>query len=204
MRRGSKKYIFKRIQHCWKSYLVKKILCIIPSNYQVLISKEFYDDYTKAFYLKILKRLNSIKELIADVISIKKMKKDYNRKEFSMKNMGEFIKEIEINEEVKKENFKLLNKLKNKFLKQTIKMNMIKYFRSKDYIKRFEIYDRQKYDENDLLKFKNPIRFFYTNITKEFKFKKFKSMRVKIKELAKEIEKEKKNEKIYSQTKLID
>ncbi len=194
-RRGSKKYILKRIQYCWKSYFVQKIIKIIPSNYQVLISKEFYDDYTKGFYLQIFNRLNTIKDLIADVIRIKKMKKDYKRKEFCMKNMGEFIKEIEINEKIKEKNFKLLDRLKKKILKQTIKMNMIKYFRSKDYFKRTEKYVRQKYDENDLFKFKNPIRFFYANITKEFKFQKYKMRKVNIIDIEKNIDKDKNKDK---------
>lgn len=170
LRKGSKKYILKRIQYCWKSYFVKLILKIIPKRYDVVISKKFYQDHTKAFYIQLFNRLNTVKQLIADVISLKKKSKDYRRKNLSIKNMGEFIKEIEVSPEIRNFNNKLLGKIKKKTLNQTIKMNMIRYFRSKNYRKRIEVYNCKKYDDADLIKFKKPIKFFYSFVFKDFKF----------------------------------
>ena len=170
LRKGSKKYILKRIQYCWKSYFVKLILNLIPKRFDVIISKKFYQDHTKAFYLQLFNRLNTVKDLIGDVISLKKKNKEYKRKPLTIKNMGEFIKEIEVTAEIKNFNFKVLERLKNKILFQTIKMNMIKYFRSNKYKKRIEIYNCKKYDEIDLMKFKKPIKFFYSFVFKDFKF----------------------------------
>ena len=143
---------------------------MIPKRYDVIISKKFYLDHTKGFYLQLFNRLNTVKDLIADVIWLKKNAKDYKRKSLTIKNMGEFIKEIEMTPEIKDFNFKLLEKLKMKILNQTIKMNMIRYFRSKNYKKRIEIYNCKKYDEVDLIKFKKPIKFFYSFVFKDFKF----------------------------------
>ena len=84
--------------------------------------------------------------------------------------MSEFFKEIEITPEIKAKNFELLNKFKVKTLNQTIKMNMIKYFRSQNYKKRIEIYNCKKYDDVDLIKFKKPIQFLFSFVFKDFKF----------------------------------
>jgi len=171
LKKGSRKYILKRIQYCWKSYFVKLILKIIPPRYDVIISKKFYQDHTKGFYLQLFNRLNTVRDLIADVISLKKRHKLNKRKTLNIKNMGEFIKEIEITPEKKAFNYKLLDKLNMKLLNLTIKMNMINYFRSKNYKKRIEVYNCKKYDEVDLIKFKKPIKYFYSFIFKDLKFK---------------------------------
>ncbi len=170
LRKGSKKYILKRIQYCWKSYFVKFILNLIPKRYEVIISKKFYIDHTKVFYLQLFKRLNTVKDLIADIVYLKKREKSFIRRGISIKNMGEFIKDFEMSSEIKANNYKLLDKMKMKNLSQTIKMNMIKYFRSKNYKRRIELYNCKKYDEIDLLKFRKPIKFFYSFVFKDFKF----------------------------------
>jgi hypothetical protein len=170
LRNGSKKYIFKRIQYCWKSYFLKLILQVVPKRYDIIISKKFYQDHTKGFYLQLFKRLNTVKDLIADVICLNKRHKEYKSKALNLKNMGQFIKEIQITPKIKAFNYKLLKKLKIKNFNQTIQMNMVKYFRSKNYMKRIKIYNCKHYDEVDLIKFNKPIKFFYSFVFKNFKF----------------------------------
>lgn len=170
LRTGSKKYILKRIQYCWKSYFLRLILKLVPRRYDVIISKKFYQDHTKGFYLQLFKRLNSVKDLIADVICLHKRSKEYKRKALNLKNMGEFIKEIQITPEIKAFNYKLLDKIKMKVLSKTIQMNMVQYFRSNNYKKRIEVYNCKRYDDVDLIKFKKPIKFFYSFVFKDFKF----------------------------------
>ena len=49
-------------------------------------------------------------------------------------------------------------------------MNMVKYFKSKNYKKRIEVYNCKRYEDADLIKFKKPIKFFYSFVFKDFKF----------------------------------